>query len=78
MKIMAWVSLLSHKNRLVKWFIMQSIKQGSTLRVSPKREKPSPRIIYRYGKEDQEITEFLEYRKIIKKSVRTMKKIFYL
>ena len=30
---------------------MQCIKESSTLRVSPKKEKPSPRIVYRYGKE---------------------------
>jgi len=45
-KIMAWVSLLSHHEKLNKWFTMQCIKEGSTLRVSPKRDKPEPRIVW--------------------------------
>ena len=50
MKIVAWVSLLSHNGMLEKWFLMQCIKEGSTLRISPKKDKPSPRIVYREGK----------------------------
>ena len=60
-RIVAWVSLLSHNMMLQKWFVMQCIKKGSTLRVSPKRNKPSPRIVYRYGKQDGEIKNFLKY-----------------
>ncbi|MEM3601474.1 MAG: hypothetical protein QXN87_02240 [Candidatus Bathyarchaeia archaeon] len=66
MKIVAWVSLLSRSRGLTKWFLMQCIKQAPTLRVSPKRDKPSPRIIYRYGKQDSMVKEFLDFRKIIK------------
>jgi len=66
MRIVAWVSLLSHNSMLQKWFVMQCIKEGSTLRVSPKRNKPSPRIVYRYGKQDREIRSFLAYRNLIK------------
>jgi hypothetical protein len=47
-------------------FILQCIKQGSTLRVSPKKEKPTPRIVYRYGTQKQEIRNFLQYRKIVR------------
>jgi len=35
---MAWVSLLSQNKNLQKWFIMQCIKEGSTLRVSAKEK----------------------------------------
>jgi hypothetical protein len=65
-KIMAWVSLLSQHKALTKWFIMQCIKEGSTLRVSAKKEKPEPRIVYRYGSQNNQIAEFLAYRKIVK------------
>jgi hypothetical protein len=38
MRVVAWVSLLSGNPMLEKWFIMQCIKEGSTLRVSPKKQ----------------------------------------
>ena len=44
---------------------MQCIKGGSTLRISPKKDKPSPRIVYRYGKHDGEIHLFLLKRQEI-------------
>jgi len=44
---------------------MQCIKGGSTLRISPKKDKPSPRIVYRYGKQDGEIHLFLLKRQEI-------------
>jgi hypothetical protein len=44
---------------------MQVIKESSTLRVGPKFRKPSPRIVYRFGKQDRQIREFLEMRKTI-------------
>lgn len=71
-RIMAWVSLLTKHKKLTGWFIFQCIKKGSTLRISPKREKPSPRIVYRYGKQDREICNFLKYRKMMN---RFMKKL---
>ena len=44
MRIVAWVSLLSCNRGLTKWFLMQCIKGASTLRVSPKMDKPRPRV----------------------------------
>jgi len=44
--IVAWVSLLSRNERVTTYCLMQCIKESSTLRVSPKGEKPSPRIVY--------------------------------
>ena len=71
-KIMAWVSLLSHKVRLQKWFLMQCIKQGSTLRISPKGNKACPRIVYRYGEQGDQIKEFTDFRKMVKKMMRNL------
>jgi hypothetical protein len=76
MRVVAWVSLLSGNPMLEKWFIMQCIKEGSTLRVSPKRNKPSPRIVYKYGKQDKQIEEFLTYRKLVKSIIRKFKTNF--
>ena len=72
MHIVAWVSLLTDHKTLIKWFLMQCIKECSTLRVSSKIEKPSPRIVYRYGDQDQEIHNFLHHRKMIKKIVKKL------
>jgi hypothetical protein len=72
MKITAWVSLLSQNKGLNKYLVMQCIKEASTLRVSPKYEKPSPRIVYREGNQDQQIREFLVQRDLIKKIVRSI------
>lgn len=64
MSIVAWVSLMSHNDELLKWFRMQCIKGDSTLRVSPKEDKKSPRIVYRFGSQDNRIKHYLECRKI--------------
>jgi hypothetical protein len=64
-KIMAWVALLTKHRKLTGWFIMQCIKQGSTLRVSPKQAKPTPRIVDRAGFQNAEIRAFLRYRAMI-------------
>lgn len=66
-EIMAWVCLLTKHQKLTGWFILQCIKKGSTLRVSPKRDKPSPRIVFHHGKQNKEIKNFLVYRRLIKK-----------
>ena len=39
---------------------MQCIKQSSTLRVSRKGDKPSPRIVYREGESPETVLEELE------------------
>ena len=64
--IVAWVCLISKHRRLTEWLVMQCIKHASTLRVSAKKRKPSPRIVYRYGKQDKQIRNFLRYRRQIK------------
>lgn len=40
------------------------------MRISRKGEKPPPRIVYRYGEEDDMIREFLDFRDLIKGIVR--------
>lgn len=74
MHIVAWVCLLSQNRNLQKWFIMQCIKEGSTLRVSAKKEKPEPRIVFRCGSQEKQIAEFLAFRTLIKNIVRNLQK----
>ena len=69
MKIAAWVAELSGNFGLQKWHRMQCIKVGSTLRISCKGEKLPPRVVYREGKQDEQIVEFEKFRKMIKKSI---------
>ena len=72
MKIVAWVALLSKNEGLRRYHLMQCIKMSSTLRVSPKGEKPFPRIVYREGKEDDQILAFLNYKRQIQNIVREL------
>lgn len=73
MHIVGWVALLSNNRMVEKWFLMQCIKEGSTLRVSPKRDKPSPRIVFRHGKENGQIESFLRFRRLMKNIIRKLK-----
>ena len=77
LKIVAWVALLSQNRGLIKWLLMQCIKQSSTLRISPKREKPSPRIVFRQGKQDQQIENFLRMRTLTKKIIKKYEKTVF-
>jgi hypothetical protein len=65
--IVAWVALESGNPKLQKYHLMQCIKESSTLRVSAKKEKPSPRVGFRYGKQDRQIRKFLQCSKRIKR-----------
>jgi hypothetical protein len=70
MRIVAWVSLLSGNGKLKTYLLMQCIKQSSTLRVSTRGERHSPRIVYRFGKQDKQIKKFLSERRRIKGIIR--------
>jgi hypothetical protein len=63
--IMSWVAVESRLEKMRDYVLMQCIKESSTLRIGNKGEKLSPKIIYRLGKQDKEITNFLDKRKII-------------
>jgi hypothetical protein len=77
LKIVAWVTLLSHNKGLNRWLIMQCIKESSTLRISPKSDKPSPRIVYSEGEIDKQIKEFLKYRKFFKRIYNELEREYY-
>ena len=65
-RVVAWVALLSHCQGLQKYCLMQCIKRSSTVRISGKKEKPSPRIVYRFDKQDKQIRDFLRFRRAVK------------
>jgi hypothetical protein len=52
--------------KLTGFFILQCIKRGSTLRVSPKKEKPIPRVVFRSGSQNYQIADFLAHRTVVK------------
>jgi hypothetical protein len=56
---MAWVALESGNWKIQKYLTMQCIKESSTLRLSSKTDKPVPRIVYRQGKQEREIKNYL-------------------
>ena len=73
MGIVGWVAVCSRNGKLEDWLAMQCIKESSTLRVAPKGDKPSPRIVFRYGKEDKLIKEFLSERRMVKRIIHRIK-----
>jgi hypothetical protein len=62
---MAWAAIKVGKDSLKDYVLMQCIKRNSTLRIGPKGEKPTPRIVYRYGSQDDRIKAFLDNRRLI-------------
>lgn len=63
--IIAWLCMYLKDENLTKWFLMQCIKQTTTLRIGFKGKKKPPKIVYRYGNQDKMIKEFLDNRQFI-------------
>jgi len=63
--MLAWLSMVVKDGKLTEWFLMQLIKGTFTLRHGFKGKTKPPKIIYRYGKQDKKIAEFLANRKFI-------------
>ena len=72
LSIIGRIVLIAHHRLLRKWHLVQCIKQSMTVRVSPKGDKPSPRIVYREGNQDGQIKDFLLYRRMIKRILRKL------
>jgi hypothetical protein len=70
---MNWVCLESGNADLQRYVRMQCIKKSSTVRVSGKkgkRDRPVPRIVFRFGKQNMQVKKFLETRKFILDSLK--------
>jgi hypothetical protein len=65
--IVAWIALECGNEKVKKYLVMQCIKESSTLRISSKQQKPSPRIAFRYGKQTGKIKNFVQMRKLVKR-----------
>jgi hypothetical protein len=65
--VMGWVAVESRIQKLMDYVLMQLIKESSTVRVGAKGKSGSPKIVYRWGSQSNEIKNFLEYRKKFKK-----------
>jgi hypothetical protein len=46
--------------------MMQCIKESSTLRLGCKGVKGSPRVVFRWGRQDREINNYVKYRRMIR------------
>jgi hypothetical protein len=60
------VAILSKNIKVKDYALMQGIKMSSTLRISPKADKPSPRIVYRFGSQGNAVKDFLDFREFVK------------
>jgi len=67
-----WFSVLSHNPKVKDYLVMQRIKKASTLRVVPMKEKPSPRLVYRFGCQDHAVRDSLRFRQLIKRIYRSL------
>jgi hypothetical protein len=47
---------------IMRWFVMQCIKGEPTLRVGVKGDKPRPRLVHRFGRQEHGVREFLKFR----------------
>lgn len=63
LNVIAWACLLTHKTELMKYLVMQILKSSSTLRIGKQGDKPAPRIVFRFGKQDNEIRNYLKWRR---------------
>ncbi|MCJ7634423.1 hypothetical protein MUP77_18780 [Candidatus Bathyarchaeota archaeon] len=68
--IMCWLALISGIESLRKYSLMQGIKESSTLRIGDKGTKTSPRVVYRWGKQNFQIAIYLKDRKNMKKALK--------
>jgi len=74
LRVVAWVAILSKSVPMLRYLAMQCIKMGSTIRVAPnpKEDKPSPRVVYRFGCQDNAVKDFLRFRQLIKRICRSL------
>jgi hypothetical protein len=49
---------------LTRYLVMQPIKESSSLRIRKKKRKPVPRTVFKFGKQSNEIKNYLRFRRI--------------
>lgn len=70
--IIAWIGLESGNTKIQRYLTMQCIKESSTLRISSKKDKPAPRLVFRYGEQCYEIKKYFEKRKLIRNIIQNV------
>jgi len=73
--VINWIALESQNENVQRYAMMQAIKETSTIRQGPKGDKPSPRIVYRFGSQEGMIQRFLEHRRFIKQTLKRNEKL---
>jgi hypothetical protein len=51
---------------LTKYVLMREIKTVSCLRIGKKKDKPSPRTVFKFGNQDNEIRNYLSFRRLFR------------
>lgn len=72
MDIVGWVAVCSKSVPVLRFLAMQCIKKASTLRISGKLGRYSPRVFYRYGEQGHAVADFLKERERIKRIYRLL------
>jgi len=67
-QIMSWVSLMVEGKQLkncplTKYVIMCGIKTVSCLRIGKKVNKPRPKTVFKFGRQNNEIRNYLKFKK---------------
>jgi len=65
---MDWLDLLVEGKQLkncplTKYALMQGIKESSCLRIGEKRDMPPPRIVFKSGKQGDQIKNYLKFKR---------------
>ena len=76
LRIISWMGIMANNMNVWKWVCMQAIKKACTLRVSEKLTKngvkPKPRIVYRYGSQNDMIKEYLACRRRVLRMIKRL------
>jgi len=67
MHIVSWIAQQSKSRKVSVFALMQCIKESSTLRLGSKGDKPFPRVVFRFGKQDGEIRSYLKFRGTVRR-----------
>jgi len=67
-EIMSWASITIEgkqlkKCPLTKYVLMCGIQTVSCLRISKKNKKPRPRTVFKFGKQNNEIKNYLQFKR---------------
>jgi hypothetical protein len=71
-QILSWLALLVEGKQLktcplTKYVLMCGVKTVSCLRIGKKRDKPSPRTVFKSGKQDNEIKNYSKFKRNLRR-----------